>query len=927
MEAGPDGGSAVASVALLEHEAFVGGAYVPAERHFTDERGDTRMPGPDSELHIGAGWTWTGAWSKEDWQAIDNGRQRLWRREKSRAPEWVILDPGLSGASSPPTPGTAPPPPPAAAGAVAADGASAWGRLYSTIRTISTNLLLPTAADKQPPVNVARFRAVVALARLLVADASLLPFGEMIEATRGAGVAAAAEALKTFVIGHWLEKGETAEVAGKAKALLRALGRVAQTVDKESEEYGALMNAMQPLVYLCGGAGGAEEGDEQRDERRTFVVTDAAGVAVEMTLYEDVLVKGASEVTPLDWLWIAFQKEKQVAKLITLSSSFAFSTQSDVLDLLRGSVARWLSKIGAIGAGHNLRQLRYWCADFVYRGSAKGGAFEGLGVLVLAHKDIVYSGRFEQGKRSGKGMQVNRSDGITYKGSWANDKYDGRGVLHFSREFGGDAFKFIGHFKAGHRDGMGVLYRSDGSSLRCVWRGDAPVSPATLFSAAGTVYSGGWSHNAPNGFGVESLAAGRYYGEWSGGLRHGRGVFEKYASRASFGGVWAAGAMAGKGTIEVPGVMSLQGMLHGSSDTGDVAVTAGRVVVSGTAATASAPPYWGWFVKARFDAALLEPARAVEVAAREAEVTASLGSVESLQRLLHCESYVGVMEEFVFICSSQLDRKVGPAGVAKSHRDYLLFVEALRHHLTHRLVATGELMKNAALREALEAHAELAIERALLLPAFYKTLFESCEQMETDVAVDASCAFFAKLSPEARAGLLGAPAELFVVGGAEEEGSASGVLRRLSKLCTPHDKLAAVESWIAAMGSSLGERGLDDLLPMCICSMALACVPALATERVFVETLMSARDRELVRTSGMLGYAWATFCSSVAFCESLTARKGAAPPQLLNVELEDTDSHLMMNNSFHREITPPPPGHYGGMARVESADYMHEDNK
>ena len=165
------------------------------------------------------------------------------------------------------------------------------------------------------------------------------------------------------------------------------------------------MNAMQPLVYLCGAL--PEDDDAAHGEHRSFVVADAAGAAVEMALYEDVLVRGASEVLPLDWLWIAFQREKQLAKLITLSSSFAFVAPPDVLDLLRGAVARWLARIGAIG-GSNRRSVRFWCPEFVYRGSARAGQFEGRGMLMLAQGDVVYSGFFEQGRRSGKGMQVRR---------------------------------------------------------------------------------------------------------------------------------------------------------------------------------------------------------------------------------------------------------------------------------------------------------------------------------------------------------------------------------------------------------------------------------------------------------------------------------------------------------------------------------------
>jgi hypothetical protein len=65
-------------------------------------------------------------------------------------------------------------------------------------------------------------------------------------------------------------------------------------------------------------------------------------------------------------------------------------------------------------------------------------------------------------------------------------------------------------------------------------------------------YSGGWANNAPHGLGVESLPHGRYYGEFAAGQRSGRGVFETFGSpRVCFSGLWAAGSMSGKGSVEV----------------------------------------------------------------------------------------------------------------------------------------------------------------------------------------------------------------------------------------------------------------------------------------------------------------------------------------------------------------------------------------
>ena len=97
-------------------------------------------------------------------------------------------------------------------------------------------------------------------------------------------------------------------------------------------------------------------------------------------------------------------------------------------------VSRWLSKTGAV-VEQNLRRVRCWSGDLVYRGTARAALFEGRGEL--ATRDGLYTGQFHLGKRNGKGTQVGK--GSSYRGQWLDDFYEGRGVLHYSREH--DAFK------------------------------------------------------------------------------------------------------------------------------------------------------------------------------------------------------------------------------------------------------------------------------------------------------------------------------------------------------------------------------------------------------------------------------------------------------------------------------------------------------
>merc|ERR1712000_309822 len=112
----------------------------------------------------------------------------------------------------------------------------------------------------------------------------------------------------------------------------------------------------------------------------------------------------------------------------------------------------------------------------------------------------------------------------------------------------------------GAREGLGVLYRHDGSSLRCRWHKDAAVSPATVHGTSGIVYSGG--HDAvtgPTGWGVESSPEGRYCGEWKDGKRHGHGTF--MSEEVVINGTWAANVLAGPGVMEIKGGSSISGTL------------------------------------------------------------------------------------------------------------------------------------------------------------------------------------------------------------------------------------------------------------------------------------------------------------------------------------------------------------------------------
>jgi hypothetical protein len=306
----------VLEVCIVENEDFVGGLYAPSERHYTDLAG-ARSPGPESELLLGHGWFWSGvAWSKGDWEATLDGRRRKWLREKSRnvPDQWVIMDSREETAAT----------------------ATPWTRLYATFRTLSSTLLPLQGTVDNKKVNVERFRAVMALTRVLARYDVLAPAVELLESDDKNSSIKSVTMLRSLVVEKWLD------VAGgnveEARVLLQALQRVVHSLDRDSEEYVAVVNSMQPLVYVTGGQALEQAENSENEECRKFFVTDVTGHVVEIVLFEDTLMRG-SDLMPLDWVWIAHQKEKKIAKIITLDGKvFAFTvTDLDVLDLLRGT--------------------------------------------------------------------------------------------------------------------------------------------------------------------------------------------------------------------------------------------------------------------------------------------------------------------------------------------------------------------------------------------------------------------------------------------------------------------------------------------------------------------------------------------------------------------------------------------------------------
>ncbi len=333
-------------VSVVEHEDFVGGLYVPSVRPFTDLSG-ARSPAPSSALLLGEGWRWAAsAWTRRAWTLSEAGRSRLWTRPKtpinSNSEPWVLVEAEepQQTANSSNTPSS-----------------STWTRLYTTFRTLSSSLLPLQNQQQQQQASlqeqqalwqrtVGRARAVLSLARVLARSVDLVASLELLESDDRAALGRAAAALRSAVSEQWLDEPRPREHAREARFVAKALQRLLSALDRDGEEYVAIVNALQPLLYILKEE---EEDKPQQDEEdeeeeklseecRKFSVNDLNGQSEEFALFEDVLVRGL-DVIPLEWLWIAYQKEKKMARLITLDGRvFAFSVQDNaVLDLLRGT--------------------------------------------------------------------------------------------------------------------------------------------------------------------------------------------------------------------------------------------------------------------------------------------------------------------------------------------------------------------------------------------------------------------------------------------------------------------------------------------------------------------------------------------------------------------------------------------------------------
>ncbi|HJV61072.1 MAG TPA: hypothetical protein VJ743_08985 [Albitalea sp.] len=174
------------------------------------------------------------------------------------------------------------------------------------------------------------------------------------------------------------------------------------------------------------------------------------------------------------------------------------------------------------------------------------------GCLVLnpnprRHERIQWSGGCKSGYADGTGVLLwYRDEALAqrYEGAMAGGQPEGIGTMSYS----GGAARYEGGFHLGKRHGAGVLTYSNGMRLAASFDNGEPVGTVQV-SGPQYTYEGGWLEGKPHGEGRAIYADGRYEGQFSHGLREGRGS-ASFANGNRYQGEWKANQPDGQGRMD-----------------------------------------------------------------------------------------------------------------------------------------------------------------------------------------------------------------------------------------------------------------------------------------------------------------------------------------------------------------------------------------
>ena len=109
-------------------------------------------------------------------------------------------------------------------------------------------------------------------------------------------------------------------------------------------------------------------------------------------------------------------------------------------------------------------------------------------------------------------------DGFTYIGEWKNGKRDGLGVLSMK-----DISKYIGEFKDNIVFGFGILLHGDGGKCVSYWDDFKANGIGYYIGGNGFFSKGYWENDRLEGYGIENWINGQYEGDYSEGNKQGIG--------------------------------------------------------------------------------------------------------------------------------------------------------------------------------------------------------------------------------------------------------------------------------------------------------------------------------------------------------------------------------------------------------------------
>lgn len=153
----------------------------------------------------------------------------------------------------------------------------------------------------------------------------------------------------------------------------------------------------------------------------------------------------------------------------------------------------------------------------VYEGDWVCGKKEGCGIYQWG--DRSYWGMWKAGVREGFGVLCSR-DGYCYGGEWLNDKRHGTG-----RAFYPDGTQYQGEWKDDVRSGVGLFTYTNKVVISGSWEGDVLCSEVCADYADGSCYKGDWDHDCRHGNGHYSDPLGNTFeGKWHMDKRTGDGT-------------------------------------------------------------------------------------------------------------------------------------------------------------------------------------------------------------------------------------------------------------------------------------------------------------------------------------------------------------------------------------------------------------------